>query len=277
MRAVEDDPALTPGSARSSLGLSAGAGSQDLLGKSSAPGATDPLSSTWSFNPSSSGKHGLGGSAKWDGGADWAVKSRGPPPGLNKSVGSGGGGGGWGRGFDQRSAFAPVQGGGGGGWGSPGSAWLLLRNLTAQIDGSTLKTLCMQHGPLHTFHMYLSQGVALVKYGSREEAAKAQGALNNCVLSNTTIMAESVTDETAAQALQQLGLPGSQQGGSGGGAAAKPPASAAWSDMGADSGGLGTATSMAWSSGGAGNGTLWATGGLDESGRGAAYLPEGLL
>ena len=30
----------------------------------------------------------------------------------------------------------------------------------------------MQHGPLYTFHMYLSQGVALVKYGSREEAAK---------------------------------------------------------------------------------------------------------
>ena len=33
-----------------------------------------------------------------------------------------------------------------------------------QIDGSTLKTLCMQHGPrLYTFHAYLSQGVALVK------------------------------------------------------------------------------------------------------------------
>ena len=98
------------------------------------------------------------------------------------------------------------------------------------------------------------------------------------MLSNTTIMAESVTDETAAQALQQLGLPGAQQPASASSAAAKPPASAAWSDMAGDSGALGgTATSMAWSSGGAGagNGSLWGTGGLDEP-RGA-YLPEGLL
>ena len=32
------------------------------------------------------------------------------------------------------------------------SAWLLLKNLTAQIDGSTLRTLCLQHGPLTNFH-----------------------------------------------------------------------------------------------------------------------------
>ena len=90
-------------------------------------------------------------------------------------------------------------------------------------------------------------------------------------------MAESVTEETAAQALQQLGLPGGQQQVSTP-SAAKPPASAAWSDMGGDSGALGAATSMAWSSGGAGGGnsSLWATAGLDEPGRGA-YLPEGLL
>ena len=50
--------------------------------------------------------------------------------------------------------------------------WLLLRNLTPQIDGSTLKTLCLQHGPLQNFHLYLSHGVALVRYSSREEAAK---------------------------------------------------------------------------------------------------------
>ena len=91
-------------------------------------------------------------------------------------------------------------------------------------------------------------------------------------------MAESVTEETAAQALQQLGLPGGQQPASAPSAAAKPPASAAWSDMGADSGGLGAATSLAWSSGGAGgNSSLWATPGLDEPSRGGAYLPDGLL
>lgn len=55
------------------------------------------------------------------------------------------------------------------GW---GSSWLLLRNLTPQIDGSTLKTLCLQHGPLQNFHLYLNQGVAFAKYSSREEASK---------------------------------------------------------------------------------------------------------
>lgn len=41
-----------------------------------------------------------------------------------------------------------------------------------QIDGSTLRTLCMQHGPLMSFHLYLHQGFALAKYSSREEATK---------------------------------------------------------------------------------------------------------
>lgn len=41
-----------------------------------------------------------------------------------------------------------------------------------QIDGSTLKTLCLQHGPLQNFHLYLIQGFALARYSSREEAAK---------------------------------------------------------------------------------------------------------
>lgn len=59
-----------------------------------------------------------------------------------------------------------------GGWG--GSTWLLLRNLTPQIDGSTLKTLCLQHGPLQNFHLYLSHGLAMAKYQSREEAAKVR-------------------------------------------------------------------------------------------------------
>lgn len=40
------------------------------------------------------------------------------------------------------------------------------------------------------FHLYLNQGIALCKYGTREEAQKAQLALNNCQLGNTTIIAE---------------------------------------------------------------------------------------
>ena len=54
------------------------------------------------------------------------------------------------------------------------SAWLLLKNLTAQIDGSTLRTLCLQHGPLTNFHLYLTHGIALVKYSNGLEAKKVK-------------------------------------------------------------------------------------------------------
>ena len=104
-------------------------------------------------------------------------KSRGPPPGLgSKGTGSvSNASNGWaalGRsntwGLGQSNA---PGGGGNGGWVSP-STWLLLRNLTPQIDGSTLKTLCMQHGPVQDFRLYLNHGIALAKYSSRDESSK---------------------------------------------------------------------------------------------------------
>ena len=52
------------------------------------------------------------------------------------------------------------------------SAWLLLKNVTPQIDGSTLKTLCIQHGPLKAFHLYANRGLALVQYAASLEATK---------------------------------------------------------------------------------------------------------
>ena len=55
---------------------------------------------------------------------------------------------------------------------SAASAWLLLKNLTPQTDGSTLKTLCMQHGPLKHFDLFLNRSIALVMYASGREAAK---------------------------------------------------------------------------------------------------------
>merc|ERR1719394_1416660 len=92
------------------------------------------------------------------------------------------------------------------------SAWLLLKNLTAQIDGSTLRTLCMQHGPLNNFHLYLTHGIALVKYSNGLEAKKAQNALNNCVLGNTTILAATAEENEAESVIRQL----SQHSGAGG-------------------------------------------------------------
>lgn len=73
----------------------------------------------------------------------------------------------------------------------------------------------MQHGPLQHFHLYLNHGIALCKYASREEANKAQMALNNCVLSNTTICAESPSECEVQSILQHLGVPGASQSQSG--------------------------------------------------------------
>ncbi|XP_060760116.1 trinucleotide repeat-containing gene 6B protein-like isoform X3 [Neoarius graeffei] len=82
---------------------------------------------------------------------------------------------------------------------STGSSWLLLSNLTPQVDSSTLKTICLQHGPLMTFNLGLAQGSALIRYCSPDEAAKAQSALHMCVLGNTTILAEFVSEEDVAR------------------------------------------------------------------------------
>ncbi|KAM6303442.1 trinucleotide repeat-containing gene 6B protein isoform 14-T15 [Podargus strigoides] len=87
------------------------------------------------------------------------------------------------------------------------SYWLVLHNLTPQIDGSTLRTICMQHGPLLTFHLNLTQGTALIRYNTKQEAAKAQTALHMCVLGNTTILAEFATDEDVSRFLAQAQPP----------------------------------------------------------------------
>jgi trinucleotide repeat-containing gene 6 protein len=130
-------------------------------------------------------------------------KSTGPPPGLAKNGST----------PSADSMFMDS-------WNAASSfsTWLLLKNLTTQIDGSTLRTLCVQHGPLQHFHLYLNHGIALCKYNSREEASKAQQTLNNCVLGNTTICAESPSESEVQNILQHLGVPGSQgNGGNGNG------------------------------------------------------------
>ncbi|XP_037965138.1 protein Gawky isoform X2 [Plutella xylostella] len=200
MKSVEDDPAMTPGSVGRSP-LSLGIKDSDMLGGKTSPpaGSVGSLSSsTWSYAPPASTPGALGKPP-----ADaWGGKARTqPPPGLNKA---------WPQHHNSQQRSVPT-------W--QASTWLLLKNLTAQIDGSTLKTLCLQHGPLQNFHLYLNQGIALARYSTREEAAKAQMALNNCVLSNTTIFAESPAESDVQMILQHLGSGGggAWRGGGGGG------------------------------------------------------------
>ncbi|XP_063045768.1 trinucleotide repeat-containing gene 6B protein-like [Engraulis encrasicolus] len=156
--------------------------------------------SSWPLEP-------IGHSKSWKTNRNSSQPSR-PPPGLtNQKQGMASpwptGGprlarGGWGGGSSQDTRFESDSA-----WSDGtaprGSCWLLLSNLTPQIDGSTLRTICMQHGPLLTFHLGLTQGSALIRYSTPQEAAKAQSALHMCVLGNTTILAEFVSEEDVAR------------------------------------------------------------------------------
>ncbi|KAM4525936.1 trinucleotide repeat-containing gene 6B protein isoform 1-T2 [Fundulus diaphanus] len=234
----ESDPYMTPGSM---MGNAVSPGLNDtehqLLQDNTDP--TPPLNTllpspgAWPYSASDSLLNNAHNSAKYtDYKASWPPEpfghkswkaSRGssqaqlsrPPPGLasqkqpSASPWSGGAprlaGRGWGSGSGSTgSAWSDGN--------SRESSWLVLSNLTPQIDGSTLRTICMQHGPLLTFHLGLTQGSALIRYGSRQEAAKAQSALHMCVLGNTTILAEFVSEEEVGRyiAHSQAGVAGSE-------------------------------------------------------------------
>ncbi|XP_052899153.1 protein Gawky-like [Anopheles moucheti] len=238
---IEDDPSITPGSvARSPLSIATAKDSELFggVGGTSVTEKTSPIpadggglnltSSAWSFNTASltsvaggtGGNKPMAGKSVWSdsssagGGSNVAVSSsagvdvwcapivkpsatRGPPPGLGGATANKNGNGGSIAGAQQRT---------GAGWSSGGTSWLLLKNLTSQIDASTLRTLCMQHGPILNFHSYPAHGLALCRYATREEAAKAQQALNNCTLGSSTISAECPGSESEVQTyLQQLG------------------------------------------------------------------------
>ncbi|XP_072539400.1 trinucleotide repeat-containing gene 6C protein isoform X2 [Salminus brasiliensis] len=202
----EADPNMTPGSV--SGGPTINTNIQDVnryLLRDRNGGKLLDMKSTWSAGPIShtqaSMSHDLWKVAP--GGRTSTAPSR-PPPGLTNTKtsqswtsGSLGLGQGWSSSYSSEGTA----------WSSDSSSrtssWLVLRNLTPQIDGSTLRTLCMQHGPLITFHLSLPQGNALMRYSSKEEAAKAQKSLHMCVLGNTTILAEFAGEEEVTRFFAQ--------------------------------------------------------------------------
>ncbi|CAL9693829.1 unnamed protein product [Knipowitschia caucasica] len=230
----QTDPHLTPGSVSNSLSINTVRDTDHLRDRNNGPSSSlntsMPSNSAWPSIRASSHSSSLSSTAqstsvrqadsKWSPGGSsvsntslahelWKVPlpSKGlsvaapsrPPPGLTSQKPSSGSSswdssslrlGGW---SSSESRFTP-----GSSWSDSSSGrtqWLVLKNLTPQIDGSTLKTLCMQHGPLDTFHLNLPHGNAVVCYRSKEEAAKAQKSLHMCVLGNTTILADIATEE----------------------------------------------------------------------------------
>ncbi|XP_078257152.1 trinucleotide repeat-containing gene 6C protein isoform X6 [Rhinoraja longicauda] len=188
----ETDPNVTPGSVPSGPSINTTIRDVDryLLRDRSGAKLTDK--STWSPGPMAQSQAPLSHEL-------WKVplgsKNTRPPPGLTNTkpspswgVSSLGLVSSWPSSYSSNSAWSTDSSG-------RNNSWLVLRNLTPQIDGSTLRTLCMQHGPLITFHLNLTQGNAVVRYSSKEEAAKAQKSLHMCVLGNTTILAEFASDE----------------------------------------------------------------------------------
>ncbi|XP_023569699.1 trinucleotide repeat-containing gene 6C protein isoform X3 [Octodon degus] len=192
----ENDPDVTPGSVPT--GPTINTTIQDVnryLLKSG--GKLSDIKSTWSSGPASHTQASLSHEL-WKVPRNTTAPTR-PPPGLANPKPSSTWGAsplGWTSSYSSGSAWSTDTSG-------RTSSWLVLRNLTPQIDGSTLRTLCLQHGPLITFHLNLTQGNAVVRYSSKEEAAKAQKSLHMCVLGNTTILAEFAGEEEVNRFLAQ--------------------------------------------------------------------------
>lgn len=172
-----EDPTLTPGSMASTPIILQQGEKMPSSSNSSATTVENSLgltSTTWSFGNNKEG----GNPAVMKDGGGWGTM----PPSSSASNLTAMGQDLWGLSRTAAGAKPAVSGWpASNGWsngtnmpgpGGVGSAWLLLKNLTAQIDGSTLRTLCMQHGPLNNFHLYLTHGIALAKYSNGSEAKK---------------------------------------------------------------------------------------------------------
>ncbi|KAG7226526.1 hypothetical protein INR49_003848 [Caranx melampygus] len=216
----ESDPYMTPGSMmRNTVSPSLNDTEHQLLQDNS--DSTPPLNTllpspgAWPYSASDSPLNNAHNSAKYtDYKTSWP-----PEPIGHKSWKAN-------RGSSQTQLSRPPPGLASSTWSDSSSretCWLVLSNLTPQIDGSTLRTICMQHGPLLTFHLGLTQGTALIRYGSKQEAAKAQSALHMCVLGNTTILAEFVSEDDVARYIAHSQAGGAGSGGSTAGSAGSGP------------------------------------------------------
>uniref|UniRef100_A0A3Q4FY56 Trinucleotide repeat-containing gene 6C protein n=1 Tax=Neolamprologus brichardi TaxID=32507 RepID=A0A3Q4FY56_NEOBR len=191
----ENDPNMTPGSVPSGPTINTNIHDVNRYLLRDRNGKLSDMKSTWSPGPISQSQASLSHEL-WkvpQGPRSTTAPSR-PPPGLTNTKPSSTWGGnslglsqGWSGSYSSGTTWSTDSS-------NRTSSWLVLRNLTPQIDGSTLRTLCMQHGPLITFHLNLTQGNAVVRYSSKDEAAKAQKSLH-CVLGNTTILAEFAGEE----------------------------------------------------------------------------------
>nr|XP_046270047.1 trinucleotide repeat-containing gene 6C protein isoform X1 [Scatophagus argus] len=270
----ETDPNVTPGSVPS--GPTINTNIQDVnryLLRDRSGGKLSEMKSTWSPGPISHSQASLSHEL-WkvpQGPRSTNTAPSRPPPGLTNTKPSSTWGGtslGLAQGWSSSYTTAGTT------WSTDSStrtsSWLVLRNLTPQIDGSTLRTLCMQHGPLITFHLNLTQGSAVVRYSSKDEAAKAQKSLHMCVLGNTTILAEFAGEEDVNRFFAQGQLlggttswqatPGTNQtrmGGAGSGASHPIGHSPHWNNNNSSAGSSSSSSSLGTGGAKTGGELLW--------------------
>lgn len=195
----DEDPNLTPGSvAPTALPLkSVPKGSSNVIGSgvsgsgsgSGDGGALTMTSPTWSFgdgvskdpwsNSSSNTNGSVSNHSLTQIGQDlWGKSGSGGNsmmPGSNShlpssspfNVGNNWSNNGWSNNQGNNVASASSSGGS-----NEGPLCLVLKNLTPQIDPSTLKTLCMQHGALTQFDVFPNHSTAVAVYRNGRDAVK---------------------------------------------------------------------------------------------------------
>lgn len=72
--------------------------------------------------------------------------------------------------------------------------WLLIENLSPNVNFSTLMTLVRQHGPFEFFDLYDSQGVAVCKYFSPNDALNASRGINKCLINNKIVSTQTPSE-----------------------------------------------------------------------------------
>jgi trinucleotide repeat-containing gene 6 protein len=72
-----------------------------------------------------------------------------------------------------------------------------------KVDSTALRSLCQQHGPLLTFQLNLRYGNSLIRYGNKDEAAKAHASLNGLVLAGSRLTADFATDSDIGSFFEQ--------------------------------------------------------------------------
>ena len=74
-----------------------------------------------------------------------------------------------------------------------------------QVDNTILQTLCQQHGQLRCFAPNIARDQVVVGYVKADDAAKAQKALNLCMLAGASLIAEFISEAEIAHIVEQNG------------------------------------------------------------------------